>query len=102
MIKLDPYVLPEARYFKIFVESTGTESKITTSDIESTELDGQWIKLPLKFRLLDVIEDIHVVAGSAVNRVIDIKINADGTESFFIPSSAAFDYATFYVLGYTD
>lgn len=101
MVELKPYILPEARYFKIFVETTGGEAKITTSDIEGAELTtDQWIKLPEGFRLLDIIEDINVVAGTLVNRVIDIRINADGTESFFLPPVASYDYADFYVLGY--
>lgn len=102
MIELKPYILPEAHYYKVFIESDGNEAKITTSDIKDVTVAGQWVTLPNGFKMLDIIEDIHVVPGTAVNRVIDIRINANGTESFFIPAAAAFDYATFYVLGYTD
>lgn len=103
MVDLKPYVIPEGRYYKIFIESDGSDINITTSDIEDAEIETSYIQFPSDFRVLDALFDIHSTeADASTTRLRDIKLYTDGTQGINIPPAGNFDYCTIYVLGYLE
>ena len=47
----------QGRWYKIFVESTGTELKITTCDIDGVTVLGRSIVFPIGFNVIDAVCD---------------------------------------------
>lgn len=95
----DPYSY--GRWFKIFVESDGTASSITTSDISSAEISGTYIKMPAGFHVLDTIYDITAETGGTASSVQNgVKIYNDGKQAIAIPAVDVYTSATIYVFGY--
>jgi len=101
MFKIFPYDLYEGRWYKFFLESKDDEIKLTTSDIPSVELSGQYLKFPVGFHVVSVMTDFNSVPAETVqNRIIDIRFETDGRQSVFLPNAKNFDYGSLYVLGY--
>lgn len=95
----DPYSY--GRWYKLFIESDGTVSKITTSDIESAEISGTYIKMPVGFHVLDTVYDITAETGGTASSVqAGVKIYNDGKQSIAIPAVDVYTAATIYVFGY--
>ena len=95
----DPYSY--GRWYKFFVESDGTASSITTSDIEGAEISGTYIKTVAGFHILDTIYDITAETGGTASQVQKgVKIYNDGIQAFAIPAVDVYTSATIYVFGY--
>lgn len=90
----------KGRWYRIFMESDGTTSKITDSDL-NVSLSGSNLKMPKGFHVVDTKYDINCVAhDAAVNMIIDLIGYADGSQGFPGPVAKAYDYAYIYVFGY--
>lgn len=95
----DPYLI-NGRWYKIFIESTGSTVKVTSSDIEVT-VDGGYLKFPEGFHIVDRKYDINSIPHSGnVQIAIDLRGFADGTQGIYLPLANAFDYADIYVFGH--
>lgn len=94
----NPYI--KGRWYRIFMESDGTDSKITNADIDAT-IYGANIKLPKDFHLVDLKYDINSVTHTGnVALAIDVMSFPDSSQGFVAPIAKAFDYAYIYVFGY--
>lgn len=96
---IDPYIIT-GRWYKIFIESTGSAIKITNSDIH-VEASGNSLKFPEGFQIVDTLYDIHSIPHSGIAQItVDLRGFADGTQGIFMPEASAFDYADIYVFGH--
>lgn len=97
-----PYNI-KGRTYKIFLESDGSEPKITTSDIPEAAIDGDYIKLPADFITIDTKYEIHAVSGGNTQTLnVATKLYSDGTEGIGIPKPYRFDCANIYIFGHRD
>lgn len=94
----NPYV--KGRWYRIFIESDGTDKKIIESDIEVT-FSGNNIKMPEGFHVIDRTYDINCVEHDAATSIaMDVMSYADGTQGIVGPAAKVFDWAYIYVFGY--
>lgn len=89
------------RWYKVFVESDGTELKITTSDIDGVTVQGRAVGFPIGFHIIDVVcdyENLDTVANIDLTpyiRSANDKFNIWVAENF-----ARYDAVNLYVFGY--
>ena len=96
----NPY--SQGRWYRLFIESDGSDITLTESDLEDAAVSGTRIKLGEDFHALDVVADVHSTAGTAGAVAGGIYIYADGQQAVNTPAKDQFDYATIYVFGYFD
>lgn len=95
-----PY-MRNGRYHSIFLESDGIDRKITTSDIEGIELEGNYLVMPEGFHIMDIVIDFNTTTSDVItSRAIDIRFEKDGRQSLFLPNASNFDYGYIYILGH--
>lgn len=95
----EPYNIP-GRWYKFFIESTGSAIKLTQSDLEGSTISGTTLKFPEGFRAVDYKMDIHAVAESTVTYNAAYKFMAGGIQACALPTAASFDYMDVYIFGY--
>lgn len=95
----NPYKV-NGRWYQVFIESTGTEVKITNSDLPLT-IDNGYLKFPEGFHIIERQYDINSVPHDGVVSIaIDLRGFEDGTQGIYLPLAKAFDYAHIYVFGH--
>lgn len=104
MLKLENKIVPwqkRGRWYRFFIESDGTDFKITSGDLESTIASG-YLKLPKKIHALDYIIDINNTAASNRTFAKTFKTFTAGEMGVLLPDVRDFDYMYVYVFGYFD
>ena len=99
MLNLDPYKI-NGRWYKIFLESSGSAHKITTSDIKDAYVSGNYVMLPAGTHIVDFKMDIHNVTSNAGNVGLNYHLLANGQLGVTIPTPAQYDYMDLYVFAY--
>ena len=96
----NPYAI--GRWYRIFIESDGTDRKITQTDIDASEIEisGDYLKMPFAFHVIDVKYDIMSSNGGAASALGGLKIYNDGCQAIAIPKADVYDSAYIYVFGY--
>lgn len=94
--------MTKGRWYKVFIESTGSAAKITYSDIEeATITNSTHLNLPHDFNVVETLFDVHNVefdSGSAsVGHTQTFTSN--GSTYLTIPAAKSFDYMTVYIFG---
>jgi len=89
--------LKNGRYYKFFVESTGSAYKLTLTDIEGATISGTALNLPVGYKILDVLYDVNSVEGSASTLSCSLKFNSDGSQGIVLPGKANFTDADIYI-----
>lgn len=88
------------RWYKVFIESTGTTIKITTKDAIEATINGTTLKLPEGFRALNWIVDHDNVTDSAATYSCSKSLYADGCVGLALPKASQFTEAEVYIFGY--
>lgn len=95
----NPY--SKGRWYRLFIESDGTTSKITESDITDAAISGTYIKFPSGFHVLDTIYDITTnTEGTASSVQNGVRIYNDGKQAIAIPAVDVYTSAYIYIFGY--
>lgn len=96
-----PYHLP-GRWYKIFVESDGSEFKITTSDIEDAHMSATTLIMPPHFHIMSFMVDANTEGGSDAASTLNLVLKkyANGDQGINIGSYSGYDWANIYVYGY--
>ena len=97
-------VYAKGRWYKIFLESTGSVTSITTIDgpiEEATRITDGYLKLPTGLRVVEFHMDIDG-DSIGVNTTIPNELMkfTDGSIAIKLPESSAITEATIYVFGY--
>lgn len=93
----------KGRWYTLFIESTGSAHKLTTSDLAGVSVSGNAVLMPLNFHLLENVFDIHTVSpATAANLTKIVGVNAGGRQLFNLISTASYDYMYVHVYGYFD
>lgn len=86
------------RWYRFFIESSGSEITLTKSDIEGTSIENNALVLPEGYRVLDVVTDINSIASDSGDTTHGYKvITGDGRQGYFLPNTESFDYGFIYV-----
>ena len=95
----------KGRWYKLFIESTGSAYKITTSDkgINSSEMSGNHLMLPQDFIAVDYkfINDSSAISAAAGTK-LEIYKYANGRHGVTLPAASDFKSLDVYVFGYYD
>lgn len=95
-----PYLI-KCKMYRIFLESDGTSTTVTKSDLKNVEATTTTLKLPVGFNVVDYICDFHIVEHeSGQTEQYRITINSSNVETISTLHSSAFDYGYVYVYGY--
>lgn len=91
----------KGRWYKLFVESTGSKHVLTTTDLEDAHIAGSLMIMPLNFTVIDHKYDIHSLAdGSAHNISYVLSTTSAGEQAFSMLPASGYDYMTIWVFGY--
>lgn len=95
----------KGRWYKLFMESTGANYKITTADkgISDSEMSGNHLMLPLDFIAVDYkfVTDNSPIAAAAGTK-LEIYKYASGRHGVTLPAASDFTSLDVYVFGYYD
>lgn len=98
--KYFPYML-KCKCYRVFLESDGEDTKVTTTDLKGVEATTTTLKMPQGFKVVDYICDFHVVQpSSGQTEQFRITVNSSGLETIATLHSNAFDYGYVYIYGY--
>lgn len=97
----NPY--SKGRWYRFFIESNGGNATITESDIDGTSIsklninnvDCNTLVLPLGYKVLDVVIDIHTIGG--MSKFAERVSTIEGNQGIVIPDNMVFDFAYIYV-----
>lgn len=95
----EPYDIP-GRWYKFFIESTGSTIKLTQCDLDDSTISGTTLKFPDGFRAIDYKIDIHTITESTVTYNAAYKFMTGGIQACSLPPASSFDYMTAYIYGY--
>lgn len=95
----EPYDI-QGRWYKVFLESTGSAHKITSTDIDGAYVSGNYLFLPEGWHLVDFKIDMNNVATAAANLSLNIRLNTGGVTGVTIPTPAQYDYMDVYIFAY--
>lgn len=88
----DPF--SNGRWYRVFLESNGTVSKITESDIKDMKVDGN--VLIFHKTLITFVERINLVkTGENINTSINYYVHTDKNSvrySLYLPKPSQYDY----------
>lgn len=97
-VKNEPF--NKGDWYKFFIESDGTQIKITTSDLPDTVLELPYLKLPKDFHMIQRLYDIHSTATtSSYDFYNDTRYYEDNIY-IYLPDADVFDYMDLYIFGY--
>lgn len=89
----------KGRWYHAFIESDGTTSSITVSDLDCT-LSGATLTLPEDFTAIDVkFADVDL-AGSKTISSYEKKTAASGKQIITLPAVADYTYCDLWMFGY--
>lgn len=96
-------VLPyqwRGRWYRAFVESDGNAYTLTTTDLEGTTVNGNYLEAPENFHVVDVKYDVNSVSGGTSNTLGGTRIFTTGNQGAALPGKDSFDFCTVYIFGY--
>lgn len=98
--KLVPFQA-RGRWYKFFIESDGTNYKLTTSDLEGCEFGTNYIKLPQGYHVVDIAHDVHCEADDSASAGCGVlRLFAGDYQGVQLPVKASFTYMTLWVFAY--
>lgn len=98
--RLFPY-MHKCRVYRVFLESDGSSTVITRSDLKGLETTMTVLKLPDNFNVVDYICDFHMVEPNNSQSIqYRYTITAEGKRTIATLHSSAFDYGYVYIYGY--
>lgn len=89
----DPFA--KGRWYRFFIESDGSEYKLTESDVEGATIDSTFLHLPAGYQIIEKCYQVHSTAAFTLN--ISLKSYADGSQAASLPAKTGFDYGYFYI-----
>lgn len=90
--------LSKGRWYRFFIESTGTAYNLTTSDIEGAVIENNAIVLPEGYRVMCSITDINSIPNESSNKSQGDKIiTSVGKQGYSLPDASTFDYCFIYL-----
>lgn len=96
VVSYNPY--SKGRWYRFFVESNGSVRTITDSDIKDAVLEGNLIKLPLGYRILNVVSDVNCIPSATDSFISnEVSLTTEGKQAITLPDASVFDYAYIYV-----
>lgn len=91
----------KGRWYKIFLESDGTNITQTTSDIDGSVVSNTAITLPAGFTPVSYEIDAHIdITGAQSSISKKVTYTTSGKTTLAIMGPTVFDYANVYVYGY--
>lgn len=98
--KMNPYA--HGRWYRLFLESTGTTAKITTKEIEEAMLSGTHVNLPHDLHIVDVKMNVHNTEFDSGTTALntDITLSNNGSKYITLPAVKSWDYMDIWVFGY--
>lgn len=101
-LEFNPYIIP-GRWYKVMVESDGTDITITTDDLGGCSISGTSLVVPANFHILSFMHDIHTEGGeltSAQTIASALRVYADGKQGIQLGNAKCADYADIYLFGH--
>ena len=89
-----PY-MSKGRWYEFFVESDGTNYKLTKADLNDCKISNNSLILPKDFHILTFTQDIHAIGDSTF--MPELPLFSDNTQGFVLPDATSFDYMTIYL-----
>lgn len=91
----------KGRWYEFLVESDGSAYTLTTSDLEGTEINSNYLKFPKDFHVVDFLTDINPIdIATATNYNDIIHLYTDSRHGFMLPNKNLFDWCKVYIFGY--
>lgn len=98
-LKTEPY--NKGDWYKVFIESNGSERIITTSDLDGAEIISDHLMCPKDFHVVQFMPDINGTAtGSDYDFYLIQRYSTDNRVGFMLPDPDVFDYMDLYIFGY--
>lgn len=90
--------LSKGRWYRFFIESTGTNYNLKTSDIEGAVIENNAIVLPAGYRVMCSVTYINSIQNESSNKSQGDKIiTSDGKQGYSLPDASTFDYGFIYL-----
>lgn len=97
----NPYA--KGRWYRAFIESDGSNYKITNSDFPDATMSGSNFVLPKDFHVIDYLVDFdRTTVDNATNYSKNNRIYADGTNGVSCPPVDSFTHLYLYIFGYQE
>lgn len=91
----------QGRWYKIFVESTGTELKITTSDIDGVTVIGRGVVFPIGFNIIDAVCDYeNINSDGGIDLTPYIRSSQKQFNVWIAENFSRYHAVNLYVFGY--
>ena len=88
----------KGRWYRFFIESTGTAYNLTTSDIAGAVIENGAIVLPEGYRIMYSVTDINSILNESSNKSQGEKIITNGgKQGYLLPDASTFDYGFIYL-----
>ena len=90
--------LSKGRWYRFFIESTGTNCNLTNSDIKGAVIENNAIVLPVGYRVMCSVTYINSIQNESSNKSQGDKIiTSDGRQGYSLPDASTFDYGFIYL-----
>lgn len=92
----------KGRWYRVFIESNGTESTLKESDIDGVAIDSilsdkNALSLPLGYKILSVVPNLNSIVGEELESIVNIVVTSTGQQAYLLPPATSFSDIELYV-----